>query len=87
MTKRLWRVTLYNQAAQCGYGADGPSRPKAFTTAIARAGEPFLREGGDKLTTFRTLFAEAYRRNRHAPHCHLSHPNGASIEWRLIKKE
>lgn len=80
-------VTLYNQHAKCAYSAVGRTRPKAFANAVAKAGEPFLREGGDKLTTLRTLFQEHlmtsyYRTSRHG---YASHPIGCGVEFRRIQ--
>jgi hypothetical protein len=83
---RRYRVTVYNQHAMCGVSAEGPSRPVAFKRALAKAGEPFLREGGDKLTTLRTLFwghlmTAYYRTSRRAS---ASHPIGAVVDFERI---
>jgi hypothetical protein len=83
---RQYKVTIYNQHAMCGIYAIGRTRREAFNRALAKAGEPFIRYGGDKLTTFRTLFVENlmrpyYRTSRYA---YASHPNGAGVEFRRI---
>lgn len=59
-----WSIVLYNRDAACGARAEGRTKNAAFRKALALAGEPFLREGGDKLTTFRMLFAEYIANNR-----------------------
>lgn len=82
--KRQWEVTLYNQHVGTTITAIGPSRPKAFRAALAKAGEPWLRAGGDKLTTLRTLFAEAMPRHRTTARVAYTHPNGAGIAWRVV---
>lgn len=83
---RKYRVTIYNQHAACGIYADGRTRKEAFERAIVKAGEPFLRYGGDKLTTFRTLFAEnlMHRYYRTASNAYVRHPNGAGVEFRRL---
>jgi hypothetical protein len=42
-----WRISLFNQHAQCGYSADGPSRPVAFARVYLKAGPRFLLDQGD----------------------------------------
>lgn len=84
MTRR-YRVTVYNQHAQRGVTAEARTRREAFNLAIAKAGEPFLRHGGDKLTTLRVLFFDiAMPSNRTARHCYVSSPLGCAIEWRRL---
>lgn len=86
MTRR-YRVTIYNEHAMCGIFAEARTRKEAFKKALEKAGEPFLREGGDKLTTLRTLFYEhlmvGYYRT--APFASASSPIGCSVEFRRKK--
>lgn len=83
---RRYRVTLYNQHANCGIYAEGRTRREAFEAALVRAGEPFIREGGDKLSMFRHLFFEhlMHAHYRTAPHCYASDPIGAGVEFRRL---
>lgn len=80
---RRYTVTLYNQHADTHVSATGRTRVEAFKRATAKAGEPWLREGGDKLTTLRTLFAGLMETGyyRTAKRVSSSHPNGACVEW------
>ncbi len=81
---RRYKVTLYNQAAMCGIAATGPSRPKAFKNALAKAGEPFMRAGNrDILTGLRTLFADHLMSSyyRTAYRASTSDPRGFSVEF------
>lgn len=78
---RAYRVTIYNQHAACGISATGRTRREAFNRAVFKAGEPFLRYGGDKLTTLRNLFAGAMERNRTASYVCTSSPVGCAVEW------
>ena len=83
-----YQVTIYNQHAMCGITAKGRTRREAFNRALAKAGEPFLRFGGDKLTTLRTLFEENlmckfYRTSSQA--C-ATHPMGCAVEFRKLEQ-
>lgn len=83
---RRYRVTVYNQHAQCGIFAEGRTRREAFNRALVKAGEPFLRYGGDKLTILRTLFVEnmMHPYYRTASNAYASHPAGAGVEFRRL---
>lgn len=85
---RKYYVTLYNQHAMCGIGSEGRTRREAFRKAMAKAGEPFVRYGGDKATTFRTLFEEHLMSSyyRTALHGYASSPIGAGVEFRRISR-
>lgn len=81
----LYRVTLFNQHARCGIFAEGRTRPEAFKLALVKAGEPFLRYGGDKLTTMRVLFFDhLMKRYRTSSHAYSNYQNGAAVEFRRI---
>lgn len=82
-----YRVVIYNQHAQCGITGYGRTRREAFNHALRRAGEPFLREGGDKLTILRTLFEENLMASYYhtASNAYASHPAGAGVEFKRIK--
>ncbi len=83
---RQYKVTIYNQHTSCGIYAIGRTRREAFNRALVKAGEPFLRYGGDKLTTLRTLFAEnlMHPYYRTASNAYASHPIGCGVEFRRI---
>lgn len=81
-----YRVTLYNQHAGCGIWAEGRTRPEAFRRAMVKAGEPFMREGGDKATSFRVMFYDHLMKSHWtSPHAYLRWNNGAGIEWRKVE--
>lgn len=79
-------VTIYNQHAEYSVSAKGRTRREAFRRALRKAGEPFLRCGGDKLTTLRTLFTEHLMASyyRTSSNAYANHPTGAGVEFRRI---
>ena len=90
---RKYRVTLYNQAANCSIYAEGRTRPEAFERALVRAGELFMRaplRNSDKprdiLTTLRVLFFDHLmtRYYHTSPNAYASDPRGCGVEFRRI---
>lgn len=81
-----YRITLYNQHEGSIVEAYGRTRREAFKRALSKAGEPWLRCGGDKMTTLRTLFEEYLMASyyRTSPHAYASHPIGCGVEFRRL---
>lgn len=79
-------VTIFNQHTGTPVSAERNSRREAFRRALMKAGEEWLRTGGDKLTTLRTLFAENLMSGyyRIAPYAYASCPTGAGVKFRKL---
>lgn len=81
---RGYAVTVVNLHARSGITGYGRTRNEAFKRALVLAGEPWLREGGDKLTMLRTLWTGLMADDRTSPHAYASNPHGAGVEWRKL---
>lgn len=87
----MWKVTLYNKHARCGYTATAKTRRAAFDKAFTKAGSAFRHEGLQRVYPSQAgadvmwlgLFLEtvAYMR-RGQYHDSLAWPNGMECEIR-----